>query len=114
VHSKFQTPANALVCNAIIGIIILFTGKTAEIIVISVFGAITLYIFSMLSVLKLRRSEPNLDRPFRVPLYPFTPIIALVLAIVCLIAMCLDNAMLAMIYTGTLVFFFLIYKLIKQ
>ena len=114
VHSKFQTPANALICNAIIGIIILFTGKTAEIIVISVFGAITLYIFSMLSVLKLRRSAPNLDRPFRVPLYPFTPIIALVLAIVCLIAMCLDNSLLAMIYTGTLVFFFLIYKLIKK
>jgi len=45
VHSKFHTPANALIFNAGLGIVILFTGKTAEIIIISVFGALTLYIF---------------------------------------------------------------------
>ena len=56
INSGFQTPANALIFNSIIGIIILCTGKTEEIIIISVFGALTLYAFSMLSVIKLRRS----------------------------------------------------------
>ena len=64
VHKKFQTPANALLFNAALGMIILCTGKTAEIIIISVFGALTLYIVSMLALLKLRHTEPNLKRPF--------------------------------------------------
>jgi ethanolamine permease len=97
-----------------LGIIILCTGKTAEIIIISVFGALTLYIFSMMAVLKLRKTSPEMNRPFKVPLYPFTPIIALVLAIVCLIALCYFNVLLAACYFGILFFFFLLYKFLKK
>ncbi|MGC4020724.1 MAG: hypothetical protein QM734_01670 [Cyclobacteriaceae bacterium] len=50
IHSKFQTPANALVANMLLGIVALLTGKTAEIITISVFGALTIYIISMISL----------------------------------------------------------------
>src|SRR5688572_12668069 len=59
IHSRFRTPANALLINMVIGIIALLTGKTAEIITISVFGALTLYIISMISLLQLRKKEPN-------------------------------------------------------
>lgn len=114
VHPRFQTPANALLFNSFLGIIILFTGKTAEIIIISVFGAITLYIFSMLSVIKLRKSSPDMERPFRVPGYPLTPIVALVLAIICMIALCFYNTILAMAYLSILLFFFLIFKWLKK
>lgn len=65
IHHKFQTPANALGANMLIGIIALLTGKTSEIITISVFGALTLYIFSMIALLKLRRKEPGLERPLK-------------------------------------------------
>jgi ethanolamine permease len=81
-----------------IGIIALFTGKTAEIITISVFGALTLYAISMVSVIKLRRSEPTLERPFKVPFYPLFPIIALVISVGAFIAMTFFNQMLAIIY----------------
>lgn len=114
VHPRFQTPANALLFNSLLGVLILFTGKTAEIIIISVFGAITLYILSMLSVIKLRNSSPEMDRPFRVPGYPLTPIVALVLAIVCMLALCYYNASLALAYLGILLFFFLIFKWLKK
>ena len=114
VHPRFQTPANALVVNSILGIIILCTGKTAEIIVLSVFGAITLYIFSMLAVLQLRKKMPHLHRPFRVPFYPFTPILALVLAMICLVALCYNNGVLAVYYFSMLLFFFLIFKFFKK
>src|SRR6185436_18991975 len=77
VHSRFQTPASALLINMLIGVIALLTGKTAEIITISVFGALTLYIISMLSVIKLRRTEPELQRPFKVPFFPTFPVVAL-------------------------------------
>jgi ethanolamine permease len=98
VNSKFQTPANALLVNMGLGLLALFSGKTGEIITISVFGALTLYIISMLSVLRLRRIEPNLARPFRVPLYPIFPLVALVIASFSFVAMAIYNVQLVIIY----------------
>ena len=98
VNSKFKTPANALLVNMGLGILALFSGKTGEIITISVFGALTLYIISMLSVLRLRKSEPNLVRPFRVPLYPIFPLAALVIASFSFVAMAIYNVQLVIIY----------------
>ena len=114
VHKRFQTPANALLFNSLLGIIILCTGKTDQIIIISVFGALTLYAFSMLSVIKLRRTEPALKRPFKVPFYPFTPFVALVLTIICIVALCYDNGVLSIYYFGILLFFFLLFKIFKK
>jgi ethanolamine permease len=98
VHSKFQTPANALMVNMGLGLLALFSGKTGEIITISVFGALTLYIISMLSLIRLRKAEPNLPRPFRVPLYPIFPIVALVIASFSFVAMAIYNLKLVAIY----------------
>jgi ethanolamine permease len=98
IHPKFQTPANALLVNMGIGIIALLTGKTLEIITISVFGALTLYIVSMIALLRLRKKEPNLERPFKVPMYPVFPAVALIIAVVSLVAMTIYNLKLALIY----------------
>ena len=102
IHPKFKTPANALIFNMVIGIGALLTEKTAEIITISVFGALTLYAVSMVSVLRLRKTEPNLERPFKVPLYPLLPILALVIAITSIIAMIYYNHLLGGIYLAIL------------
>jgi ethanolamine permease len=98
IHPRFQTPSNALLVNMIIGIIALLTGKTSEIITISVFGALTLYIISMVALLRLRKTEPRLERPFKVPVYPIFPLIALAIALFSFIAMTIYNAKLAIIY----------------
>ncbi|MEP7143517.1 MAG: ethanolamine permease [Ferruginibacter sp.] len=102
IHSKFKTPANALLLNMFIGIIALFTGKTGDIITIACFGAIMLYIFAMIAVLVLRKNEPGLARPFRVPMYPIFPITALVIAVVSMIAMITLNIKLSIIFFGIL------------
>ena len=114
VHERFQTPANALIFNSMIGVLILCTGKTDQIIIISVFGALTLYAFSMLSVIRLRKTEPALKRPFKVPFYPYPPFVALVLTTVCIVALCLSNGFLSLYYFGILLFFFLMFKLFKK
>ncbi|MEM6805977.1 MAG: ethanolamine permease [Bacteroidota bacterium] len=98
VNPKTQTPANALLVNMIIGIIALLTGKTAEIITIACFGALSLYIISMISLFALRKKEANLERPFKVPLYPFFPAIALIIASIALLAITIYNPMLALIF----------------
>lgn len=98
INPRFQTPSNALLVNMGIGIIALLTGKTLEIIIISIFGALTLYIVSMIALLRLRKTEPQLERPFKVPMYPFFPIIALIIAVVSFVAMANYNRKLALVY----------------
>jgi len=102
VHARFRTPVNALLVNMCIGIIALLTGRTGEIITISCFGALTLYILATLSLLALRKKEPELERPFKVPFYPYFPIIALVIAVVALVAMITLNIRLSLIYFSLL------------
>jgi ethanolamine permease len=102
VQHRFKTPANALLINMGIGIIALLTGKTGEIITLACFGALTLYIISMVSLFKLRRSEPNLPRPFHVPLYPIFPLLALIIATVAMVAMTIYNLKLAGVYFSIL------------
>ena len=114
IHPRFKTPANALLGNMVIGIIALFTGKTSEIITLSVFGALTLYIISMIALLRLRKTEPGLARPFKVPFYPLSPIIALVIALVSFIAMCFYNFSLAIIYISILILCFVLFKLSRK
>jgi ethanolamine permease len=102
VHVRRGTPANALLINMVIGIVALLSGRTGDIITISVFGALTLYVLAMLSVLVLRKKEPGLERPFRVPLYPVFPLVALGIALVCLVAMVTLNVKLSVIYFSIL------------
>jgi ethanolamine permease len=110
INSKFKTPANALLINMLIGIIALFTNKTGEIITIAVIGALTIYIISMFTILKLRKTQPELNRPYKVPLYPILPIVALFLSILALCSIIYFNSLLFGIYLLLLGFSFIIFK----
>jgi ethanolamine permease len=114
VHKRFQTPSNALLVNMCIGIVALLTGKTSEIITISVFGALTLYIISMTSLLRLRKKEPGLNRPFKVPLYPLFPITALLIAIFSFTAMAVYNARLTVVFFLILGGGYMVFKLLHN
>ena len=87
VHPRFRTPHCAILAGGVVGIAAIFSDEwitfggqslTANIVTMSVFGAIVMYIVSMASLFKLRRSEPRLARPFRAPVYPLFPAFALV------------------------------------
>jgi ethanolamine permease len=97
-----KTPAAALGINMLIGLVALLTGKTGDIITMSVFGALTLYVLSMLALFRLRQREPDLARPYKVPGYPIVPGIALALALVCLVSLAVQNVIVGLIYVGLL------------
>ena len=106
-HPRFQTPHRAIIVGGLIGIAAIYSdglvnlqgmSLTAAMITMAVFGAIVMYIMSMLSLFKLRRSEPALERPFMAPGYPLVPGIALVLAVVCLVAMAWFNAVIGLVF----------------
>lgn len=107
--SRFHTPHRAILAGGVIGIAAIYSdglinlqgmSLTAAMITMSVFGAIVMYIMSMLSLFKLRQSEPNLERSFMAPGYPLVPGIALALALVCLVAMAWFNTTIGLIFLG--------------
>ena len=98
IHTRTQTPAAALVANFCVGVAALLTGQTEQIILIAVFGALTLYIVSSAALVVLRRREPALARPYRTPLYPYAPIVAIALSLLCVAAMAWTYPWIALIY----------------
>lgn len=113
VNAKTKTPVNALIFNMAIGILALFTGQTGAIITIAVFGALTLYVISMISFFALREKEPDMVRPFKTPMYPWFPAIALVIAAVALVAMTIYNPMIALVYLGILIATYILFRVLN-
>ncbi|HVE22238.1 MAG TPA: ethanolamine permease [Acidocella sp.] len=107
VHPRFQTPHIAIIAGGVLGIAAIFSDQliviagqslTANIVTMSVFGALLMYIISMASLFKLRRSQPDMNRPFRAPFYPVFPAFALLSAMVALIAMIYYNFLIFVIF----------------
>lgn len=113
-HKKYKTPVQALIFNTIIGIVILLTGKTGQIIIIACFGALCLYIISMISFLRLRAKEPDLPRSFKTPFHPVTPILALVIASISLVTMTVYYFQLGLIFYALLLVSFIGFKLFLE
>lgn len=109
INPRFQTPSNALLVGALVSIIAIFTGTTSQLIILSVLGAVVMYIISMVSVFVLRNKQPNLIRPFKVPFYPFMPIIALFLSVVCLVAIVYYNWLVSALFFALLLIIVIIY-----
>jgi len=109
VHPRFRTPHLAILAGGVVGIAAIFSDElvsiggqslTANIVIMSVFGAITMYVLSMASLFKLRRSEPDLARSFRAPLYPWSPAFALLGALLCLVSMLYHNRVVAALFVA--------------
>jgi len=86
INHRFKTPHWALIAGGVVSFIAIYSGTTAQIIVLSVLGAIVMYLMSMLSLFILRKKEPRLERPFASPFYPVFPATALIISTVCLFA----------------------------
>jgi ethanolamine permease len=114
VHKRFQTPHVAMITGGIVGIIALCIGNTDQVIILSALGAVVMYIISMISLLVLRRTQPGMERPFKVPLYPWFPWTALILAIVCLIAIIWYNLWLCVIFFGALGLLMVLFVVLRK
>jgi len=103
VHDVRRTPTVALLTSFVIGMVALATGKTGDIILLAIFGALTLYISSTIALFVLRRTEPDLHRPYKTPGYPVVPAIALCLSVVAMASMIVSRPELFALYAGLLV-----------
>ncbi|MFT3930154.1 MAG: ethanolamine permease [Spongiibacteraceae bacterium] len=111
-HPQFRTPHRAIIAGGIIGIAAIYSDGlinlqgmtlTAAMITMAVFGAIVMYIMSMLSLFQLRKTEPQLSRSFIAPGFPWVPGLALAIAVVCLIAMAWYNVTIGLLFLALMV-----------
>ena len=100
VHIGSGTPRAALLCNLVVGLLAIASGTTSEIIILACFGALMVYVTSMASLLRLRRTEPDLPRPYRAVGYPWATWLALVLALVCAVSLAWANPQIACVFAA--------------
>ncbi len=122
VNEKFKTPHRAIIAGAVVGVLAIagdefqFAGQTltANLITMSVFGAIVMYILSMMSLFQLRKTEPKLDRPFKAIAYPLFPAIALIISAISLVTMIYFNQQLSLIFFGLMVLGFVYFSMTQH
>lgn len=83
-HPTRQTPVWAIIVPAIIGLLLVIFINPDQLILLATFGALISYIAMNVSVIILRKKEPSLKRPYKVPLYPTLTVISIVLAAIAL------------------------------
>jgi ethanolamine permease len=123
VHPRFKTPWLAILAGGVVGIaaiysdqLITFGGQTltANIVTMSVFGAILMYILSMVALFRLRSKQPDLHRSYKAPLYPFFPAFALACSILCMGTMLYYNRLVALVFLALLVAGFIYFLLTRH
>lgn len=75
--NKGSSPYNAIWLVAIISSIYALTGQFNLLSDLTVFAVWVFYVLTFIGVIILRKSKPDLTRPYKVPLYPIIPVIAI-------------------------------------
>jgi basic amino acid/polyamine antiporter, APA family len=81
VHPKFGTPALAVAVAGIWSAVLAASGTYEQLLTYVVFVAWIFYALSAASVFIYRKRYSDLARPYRVPAYPFTPIVFILAAL---------------------------------
>ncbi|HEY9711879.1 MAG TPA: amino acid permease, partial [Chroococcales cyanobacterium] len=84
-HARTNVPTFGLILQGIWAAILTTTGTYGNLLEYVVFAALLFYVLTVIAIFILRRKEPDIPRPFKVPLYPYLPIVYLVLAIAIMI-----------------------------
>jgi APA family basic amino acid/polyamine antiporter len=83
--NKGGTPTMALFLCAFSGILLVLSGTYDSLIAAASFLFVAIYISGFVALLVLRRREPNLPRPYKVWLYPWTTLLVILVSVAFLI-----------------------------
>ena len=73
IHAKFLTPARALIFQSVLASLMALTGTFEELTNLFVFAAWIFYGLAVVALFRLRRTEPEMPRPYRCTGYPWVP-----------------------------------------
>ena len=100
IHPRYRSPFAALALTALLAISFVLT-RSVDLIVYAIsLGYSVTAIMVTLALLRLRKTEPNLYRPFRVPFYPYLPIISIVALSLMILTMSMQSLILGIAFGG--------------
>ena len=98
VHPKFNSPYTALALTSLIAIIFVLTRSIDFIVYAIALGYSVTAIMVCVALIRLRKTEPQLFRPFKVPLFPYLPIIAVAVLLLMIITLSLESLALGLTF----------------
>jgi len=83
-HKRFGTRYLAIIASSLFVIFFGTSGAVEFLGYAASFGSLLVFALVNLSLIQLRRKMPRLDRPFKAPLYPLTPLAGIVMSVLLL------------------------------
>jgi APA family basic amino acid/polyamine antiporter len=101
VHPRFKTPANAIILQSAWAVVLLLVwGTFANIITYLVFMDGIFMLLTGIGIMKLRRTHPAAERPYRTLGYPLTPILFILMSLFFVGATLLEKPVQALAASG--------------
>ena len=73
IHPRFRTPGRSLIFQGVLASVMALTGTFEELTNLFIFAAWIFYAFAVVAMFRLRKTEPDLPRPYRCWGYPWVP-----------------------------------------
>jgi amino acid transporter len=73
IHAKYRTPAKALIFQGVLASVMALSGTFEELTNLFIFATWIFYGFAVVALFRLRRTEPEMPRPYRCWGYPWVP-----------------------------------------
>ncbi|HWN76146.1 MAG TPA: amino acid permease [Candidatus Udaeobacter sp.] len=73
IHPKYRTPARALIFQCVLASLMALTGTFEELTNLFIFAGWIFYGLAVVALFRLRRTEPDMPRPYRCWGYPWVP-----------------------------------------
>lgn len=86
VSERFRTPAYAIMLQVVLSVFYVFIGNSTLLMEYMGFALSIFPVLTVVGLIHLRRTRPDIPRPFRVPLYPLVPLVFITFSMFMLIA----------------------------
>ncbi len=100
-NSKRDAPTQSIIISAIIAMLMLFSGNIFVMTAISNFGLLFTYLMTSFAIIHFRRR--NVSGGFRMPLYPYLPVIGIVVLLLFMIGMPKESLVIGVIMIFSLI-----------
>jgi basic amino acid/polyamine antiporter, APA family len=91
IHPKYRTPARALIFQGVLASIMALTGTFEQLTNLFIFAGWIFYGLAVVALFRLRRTEPNMPRPYRCWGYPWVPGVFVLGALALTVSLWLDR-----------------------
>ncbi len=98
VHPKYQSPYMSLVLTTFLAIAFALTKSVDFIVYVIALGYNVTAITVAISLIRLRKTEPHLYRPFKVPLYPYLTILAICTSAFMILTLSIESLLLGLVF----------------